>query len=109
MSDGFPAPRDPGLQPERTVMAWSRTMYSFFITGAIFLHWLPAIGASAIWLCALSVLAGLGILGSQRTRYRRMDQQLRRQRMQADATAVLATTALLVIVAAGALALVLLG
>ena len=32
---------DAGLQPERTIFAWNRTMVSFLVVSAVFLRWRP--------------------------------------------------------------------
>lgn len=96
---------DPGLQPERTVFAWNRTMVSFLVVSAVFLRWLPHYGAGMILLIALSSSVAVGILLSQRARYRRMARGVKSERVGADAVAVLLTT--LTLLALGACALVL--
>lgn len=35
---------DPGLQPERTVLAWGRTTLTLVTASAIFLRWIPEHG-----------------------------------------------------------------
>jgi len=82
---------DPGLQPERTVIAWNRTMVSFLIASAVFLRWLPHYGSGVIYLLALSLLLALGILASQRARYRKMSRGVQAERVGADVVAVLLT------------------
>lgn len=81
----------PGLQPERTVIAWNRTMVSFLIASVVFLRWLPHYGAGVIYLVALSMLLALGIFASQRARYRKMSRGVRAERVSADVLAVLLT------------------
>lgn len=48
------APADPGLQPERTVLAWGRTLLAIGVIGVSYLRWLPHFGA---WTVLLSLLA----------------------------------------------------
>ncbi|WP_346921613.1 DUF202 domain-containing protein [Glutamicibacter creatinolyticus] len=97
---------DPGLQPERTVLAWGRTLISFLVVSAVFLRWLPHDGQSLLVLVGIAALVSGGIFLSQRRRYRRMAQGLEAGRVQADAVAVFATAA--ATLALGATALVLL-
>ena len=62
---------DPGLQPERTVLSWGRTMVSLFTASCIFLKWIPEHGMFVAVLFVLSLLAAFGIMFSQRHRYHR--------------------------------------
>ncbi|WP_353827149.1 DUF202 domain-containing protein [Agromyces sp. SYSU T0242] len=38
MSDAATPPRDPGLQPERTALAWSRTSFAIAVNGMLVLR-----------------------------------------------------------------------
>ena len=75
MSGGRPQPRDrPGLQPERTHLAWERSALGFLASGALLLLRsrgpLPlarALLAGAALVLALLV-AGLGLRRAQQTR-----------------------------------------
>lgn len=98
---------DPGLQPERTVFAWNRTMVSFLVVSAVFLRWLPHYGMGMILLIAVSSSMAMGILVSQRARYRRMALGVKQERVQADVVAVLMTTLALCALGGYALFLVL--
>ncbi|MEU5839232.1 DUF202 domain-containing protein [Streptomyces diacarni] len=98
---------DPGLQPERTVFAWNRTMVSFLVVSAVFLRWLPHYGMGMILLIAVSSSMAMGILFSQRARYRRMALGVKQERVQADVVAVLMTTLALCALGGYALFLVL--
>lgn len=98
---------DPGLQPERTVFAWNRTMVSFLVVSAVFLRWLPHYGLAVILLIAISSSMAFGILLSQLARYRKMAQGVKAERVSADVLAVLLTTAVLLALGACAVILVL--
>ncbi|MGB3828487.1 MAG: DUF202 domain-containing protein [Ornithinimicrobium sp.] len=61
---------DPGLQPERTVMAWSRTALACCIVSAITVRWLPFYGPGLLILPALTLLAAVAITTTQQHRIR---------------------------------------
>lgn len=98
---------DSGLQPERTVIAWNRTMVSFLLTSAVLLRWLPYYGLGIIVLVAICASLAVGILGSQRARYRKMTKGLQAERISADVIAVLLTTLSLICLGICAIVLVL--
>lgn len=62
---------DPGLQPERTSMAWGRTSMAYLVAAAITLRWVPHYGATVVIVTGGLVLVALGIYAGQRRRYRR--------------------------------------
>lgn len=92
MRPAVPLHADPGLQPERTVLSWGRTMLLFALVGAVFLRWMPYYG---LWTLALSagcaIVAG-GIYLTQKLRYSRQSRGIAEGRVEADVRAVLATT-----------------
>ena len=49
---------DPGLQPERTVLSWGRTMLALCTAAAIFLRWLPMQGPLVLALFGVGMVAG---------------------------------------------------
>ncbi|MFD3454079.1 DUF202 domain-containing protein [Streptomyces sp. NPDC058691] len=62
MDAGDTPPRDPGLQPERTRLAWRRTTLSFAVAALLagreaLLHGGPAGAIGGVALCALVWLA----------------------------------------------------
>ncbi len=61
---------DAGLQPERTLLAWRRTLLSLLAASTLFLRWIPQHGGFAIGLMAVAMLAVLGIWLGQWQRYR---------------------------------------
>lgn len=80
---------DAGLQPERTALAWGRTMLSLVITSCLFLRWLPRYGGFAASLMLLALLCACAIALTQRRRYRASASGIRDERIRADGWAVL--------------------
>ncbi|WP_222911893.1 DUF202 domain-containing protein [Pseudomonas sp. DNDY-54] len=83
-----PLHEDPGLQPERTSLAWSRTLLTLLTVSALFLRWMPYHGAFVGALVALSLMTALGIWTTQQRRYMRNASGLKSGRMQADVVSV---------------------
>jgi len=82
---------DAGLQPERTSLAWGRTMMTMVVTSLLFLRWMPRYGWFVGTVMGLALLAAFGIYLSQRLRYRRMVRGILDERIHADVVAVFAT------------------
>ena len=82
---------DPGLQPERTTLAWGRTMMALVTVSAIFLRWLPHHGLPILLLFAVSAAAAGAIYATQRRRYRASARGIRQESVDADTSAVLWT------------------
>jgi uncharacterized membrane protein YidH (DUF202 family) len=61
---------DVGLQPERTLLAWRRTLLSLLAVSTLFLRWIPHHGAFAFGLIAVAMLTVLAIWLGQWRRYR---------------------------------------
>lgn len=85
-----PAPHeDSGLQPERTALAWGRTMLTLTVVASLFLRWMQLHG----WLSAipllLCLLVALCIWLTQRRRYQRGAAGIRAERLEAAVPAVL--------------------
>ncbi|MBG6180847.1 DUF202 domain-containing protein [Arthrobacter sp. CAN_A1] len=93
-------PVDPGLQPERTSLAWARTLLALVICGVLFVRWVPQYGWFALLLITALLGAALGIYVSQRIRYRRSLKGMRSGVLTADVATVLVTSA--VVIAVGA-------
>ncbi|WP_414120169.1 DUF202 domain-containing protein [Corynebacterium nuruki] len=63
--------RDPGLQPERTNLAWGRTTLRLLLTATALLSWVAGHGMSVVVAAGVLAVIGLGIQVTQRHRYRR--------------------------------------
>lgn len=84
--------RDTGLQPERTSLAWGRTMTALVGASLLFLRWIPAHGGFAGVLVAAALATALAIYLSQRRRYARSVAGVTRGRADADVVAVVCTS-----------------
>ena len=60
---------DTGLQPERTTLAWARTMMALATAGAIFLRWVPHHGLPVLALVTVTLATAVFTTASQRQRY----------------------------------------
>ncbi|OUE23605.1 DUF202 domain-containing protein [Clavibacter michiganensis] len=66
-------PFDPGLQPERTALAWRRTALALVAGSLLGLRVLPALlGPAGIVVAAVGVAAALVVLATAHRRYRRV-------------------------------------
>lgn len=81
--------QDPGLQPERTVMSWDRTLLALFVASMMFLRWYPTEGPITLVPALLCGVAGLGIHLTQRRRYAVQSRGISRERVRADTWAVM--------------------
>lgn len=95
---------DPGLQPERTTLAWNRTMLALVIAGLLLLRWVPLHGWFPLLLTLLTIVTALVIAAGQARRYRRSARGIRDGRIEPDVVGVLGTTAAVAVL--GALAAV---
>lgn len=89
---------DPGLQPERTSLAWTRTHISCIVVGAICLRWSPHYGTVAVAPALVAIMTALWIVIRQRRRYRMQSTGLSSATLEADVfPVVIITVATLVI------------
>ncbi|MCQ4248636.1 DUF202 domain-containing protein [Stutzerimonas stutzeri] len=91
LEPGTPRPplhEDPGLQPERTSLAWGRTLLTMITVSALFLRWMPYHGTFVGMLVALSLATALGIWTTQQRRYARSASGVKSGRIQADAISI---------------------
>ena len=94
------AHNDPGLQPERTDLAWRRTALTLITAACILLRWMPHYGWFVGTLVAASLLAALGIALTQRRRYHRAADGIGGAAMTANVRATAAIAACVVVLAA---------
>jgi uncharacterized membrane protein YidH (DUF202 family) len=66
-------PSDPGLQPERTALAWRRTALALVAGSLLGLRVLPTLlGAAGLIVAAAGVIAALAVLTTAHSRFRRV-------------------------------------
>ncbi|MDI3331349.1 MAG: DUF202 domain-containing protein [Micrococcus sp.] len=92
--------QDPGLQPERTVMSWDRSLLALVVAAAMFLRWYGTVGPLALAPAVLCAGAALVIHWTQRHRYGTQAAGIAQERVRADAWAVLWLVALVMALAA---------
>ncbi|MCG2620980.1 DUF202 domain-containing protein [Arthrobacter sp. I2-34] len=95
-----PEHHDAGLQPERTTLAWGRTMLSMVVAAAIFLRWTPHHGWFTGILVGATLCAALAINLTQKRRHHRAVRGIAAETVHADAAAVLWTSASVVLLGA---------
>lgn len=91
--------QDPGLQPERTVMSWDRTLLALFVVAAMLLRWYTEVGLATLIPAGLCGAAAWAIHVTQRRRYTTQAVGIAAERVEADVFAVLWTVVLVVAVA----------
>ncbi len=98
------APWDPGLQNERTGLAWQRTMLSGLTCGILVARVLAEVSVSLAVLTGLLALLGTAALGGMAiSRFRGNDRALHARRPIGDARPQLLITGLVAVTALGAL------
>ncbi|MBF4631438.1 DUF202 domain-containing protein [Clavibacter michiganensis subsp. phaseoli] len=66
-------PSDPGLQPERTALAWRRTALALVVGSLLGLRVLPTLlGSAGLVVAAAGVIAALTVLATAHRRHRRV-------------------------------------
>lgn len=94
---------DEGLQPERTLLAWGRTLLAMLVASLLFLRWTPHHGEFAWGLIGLTLLGGLVIWLSQQRRYRHRVTGINQSRFPADVRGVLGLGAMVTLIGAAAI------
>lgn len=97
------APPDPGLQPERTVLAWGRTLMALVVVGALFVRWLPSAGIWALVPLLVALLGGGAIFAARSRMQRRAIRSIVEERADASVASVLALTGLVVVIGLSAI------
>lgn len=83
--------QNPGLQPERTTLAWGRTTFSLVALSATYLRWLPHHGLPVLLLFGVSTATAGAIYLTQRRRYRIRAAGVSQERFDADTLAIFGT------------------
>ena len=97
---------DPGLQPERTILAWNRTFLALMACGLLFLRWLPVHHAWALLPLALAIGGAFAILIGRQRSVERAAQAIRLERAHPPVGAGLGLAGLLVATGLTALLLI---
>lgn len=96
---------DPGLQPERTDMAWARTAMAYALCSAVLVRWAWVLGPFVFVLVTLLFGVAATVALTQRRRYQRMVEGIRTDQIGANFSGVLLMSGALVIF--GGLAIIL--
>jgi len=94
---------DPGLQPERTSLAWQRTAISFVAVSLLFLRSTTQHGPVVAVVVALAAFAATWIFFHTRTRLRRIGRLFPAPGLEPATTEVLAVCSAMVALAVAAL------
>jgi hypothetical protein len=90
---------DPGLQPERTDLAWGRTTMSMVIAAAVFLRWLPHHGWFVGTLVGCAIVTAAAINFTQKRRFHRAVRGIRDETMAPHLGSTAAVAASVVVLA----------
>lgn len=90
---------DPGLQPERTDLAWGRTTMAMVVAAAVFLRWMSHHGWFAGTLVAAAIITGLAINLTRKRRFHRAVHGINSESMPADVVSTAAVAGSVVILA----------
>lgn len=104
-----PRHADPGLQPERTTLAWGRTCLALFVAGLFQLRFVPRYGAAAPVLTSFCAVAALVLSTTARLRYRNATRRLLGERREPALKSVIALSAVVIVLGLGEIVLLLRG
>ena len=91
---------DPGPQPERTSLAWGRTLLALVVAAALLLRWLPHHGLAAVLPLAAAAVLALGLWLRQGLRYRRGARSVALESSAPDPLEIMAISAAVVVLGA---------
>ncbi|MEX5255575.1 DUF202 domain-containing protein [Kocuria arenosa] len=92
-----PAHDDPGLQPERTALAWGRTVLALITAAAVCLRWISHHGPFVLTLFAVAVITGTAMYLTQRARYARSSAGITAERVAPEVLGILGLAAATVV------------
>lgn len=98
---------DPGLQPERTSLSWTRTVLSLVVCSLTMLRWGHAYPGAIYMLAAVMVLVCAAVVVSTRHRYARQGEGLAAEKLPPAPGAVLLLAGSLTLFGASELVLIL--
>ncbi|MCY1294185.1 hypothetical protein D9M68_630080 [compost metagenome] len=84
-----PLHSDDGLQPERTSLAWGRTLLALVVTACFFLRWMHSQGWLGAGLAMACLLLGVFVWVALRLRYRAGAAGIRNNRLAPALSSVL--------------------
>jgi uncharacterized membrane protein YidH (DUF202 family) len=96
---------DPGLQHERTTLAWTRTALAFVVVSLLEARLAQSVGLLAVALALAGMVLAAGLVAQQASRHRRRHNLLKAGSPVSAPLAVLGATMLTVVLAAASIAL----
>lgn len=95
--------QDPGLQPERTLLSWTRTSLLLLVVAGFMLRWAPYHGAAVLGLFCAAAVVSAGVSVSQRRRLGKAVRGITRESYPPAIGTVAALALAVVVLAAAAL------
>lgn len=99
---------DPGLQPERTTMSWTRTTISMLVASSILVRWARVYGPWVFALMAVLLACAVYVVLSSRADYARSVEGIREEAVEPNAARVLVLSTGIVVLGLGAILLLVL-
>lgn len=97
------AHQDPGLQPERTLLSWTRTALLLVVVAGFLLRWAPYHGTAVLVLFAAALAVGAAITLTHRRRLAGSTWGIAEERYPPAIGSIAALTLALVVLGASAL------